>query len=80
MVCVSFLDYCVDISLCDFLWLPANLCGQCLLMDIEDHANEALGLVPFEDATTVSVVLGPDLIDDVLDNQLILRFFNVLLD
>jgi hypothetical protein len=72
VVRISFLDNLLDIFLCYFFWLSANFGGKSFLVNIEDHANEAVSLVSLEDATVIGIVLLPDLVDNVFNDQFVL--------
>ena len=80
VVCVSFFYHLIDVYIGNLFGLSANFCGESFFMDIENHTDEALSLILLELSTLVRVVLRPNLIDDMLNDQFILRLLNVFLN
>ena len=73
-ILLALFKYARDLVDLKLFGISAELLGQVLLMEVEDHHGEVFGLVLIEIITVVNVVLVPDLLDDMVDQLLVLRF------
>lgn len=72
MIRISLRDNLFNVLFCYIFGLSADFGGEGLLVNIKDHANETVGLVSLKNTTVIRIILLPDLINNMLNNQLIL--------
>ena len=72
LIGISIFHGLVNLIVCDIINRAIQFIGNHFLMNIQDDLHKVIGLIQFEGAAVVVIILGPDLINHMFNQMFVI--------